>query len=167
MVVVRNTSDKVAEGVTVRLKWEGTPSYETKQDEPYVIPPRGRAVFLLSTFDVPQDVKGEPKAEAQVDKLGTGSHPEVSFDGFKLSGCELTGTASNEDDKAHLGINGLVAGLKDGKIVTAGSIFFEEPGLQPGKETKFRATLEPLCPKGAVDEWVAFANLPPKDTQHP
>ena len=158
VAVVRNTGDKIASGVTIKLTWPN--KYNTKQDEAIVVPPGKQGVFLLGPFDAPPDTKGEPKAEVFVDSLkGGGQDVPVKLGGFKQSGCSLSGTTSNTFKAAHPGVNGLVAGLKDGKVVTGGSIFFEEPGLTPGEDGTFKATLEPLCPEGKVDEWVAFPNL--------
>ena len=42
-----------------------------------------------------------------------------------------------------------------------------EPGLQPGKEGTFEADLEPLCPEGEPDEWVAFASLGEQELAKP
>jgi hypothetical protein len=167
VVVVRNTSEKIANGVTVELKWPQ--GYSTKQDEAIVLPPGERGIFLLGRFDAPPEATGQPKAEVRVDGLVAPkqSAPPVKFSGLKVSGCKASGTASNEFKRNHPGVSGLVAGLRDGKIVTAGSIFFPEPGLTPGDETKFHATLEPFCPKGGVDEVVAFAQLSEADLQDP
>jgi hypothetical protein len=166
VAVVRNTGDKIADGVTLKLTWPD--GYTTKQDEAIVVPPGKQGVFLLGPFKPPPDIKGDPKAEVLVDSLkpANGEVP-VKIGGFKQSGCTLTGTTSNTFKKAHPGVNGLVAGLKDGKIVTGGSIFFEEPGLTPGDPGTFKATLEPLCPPTRVDQWVAFPNLSVADLQSP
>lgn len=167
VVVVRNTSDRIANGVTLELKWPQ--GYSTKQDQAIVVPPGERGVFLLGKFDAPPEAKGQPKAEVRVDGLVEPKHPDppVEFEGLKVSGCKATGTASNRFERNHPGVSGLVAGLKDGKVVTAGSIFFEEPGLTPGDRTRFTASLEPLCPEGGVDEVVAFAQLSEADLQDP
>jgi hypothetical protein len=166
VAVVRNTGDKIADGVTIKLTWAN--GYNTKQDESIVVPPGKQGVFVLGPFDAPPDVKGAPKAEVFVDSLKpAGKEVPVKISGFKQSGCSLSGTTSNTFKKAHPGVNGLVAGLKDGKIVTGGSIFFEEPGLTPGDPGTFKATLEPLCPQGKVDEWVAFPNLSVEDLTNP
>jgi hypothetical protein len=167
VAVVRNTGDKIADNVTLKLSWPN--GYNTKQDEALVIPPGKQAVFLLGPFDAPPDLKGEPKAEAFVDSplQPGGQTVPVELSGFKQSGCSLSGKVTNEFEKAHPGVNGLVAGMKDGEIVTGGSIFFEEPGLTPGEEGRFKATLEPLCPDGEVDEWVAFPNLSVEDLTNP
>jgi uncharacterized lipoprotein YmbA len=167
VAVVHNTSDKLATGVTLKVKWEKPMPYETHQDQAIVLQPDQRGVFLLGPFDAPSGVQGEPKAEVRVDELKAGpKEPVVELDNFKLddkgSGCDLSGTTSNRFTKAHPGISGLVAGLKDGKVVTGGSVFFEEPGLEPGKDGRFTATLEPLCPEGEVDEWVGYAQLTEK-----
>lgn len=167
VVVVRNTSDQIAGGVTVELKWPQ--GYSTKQDQAIAVPPGERGIFLLGRFDAPPEATGQPKAEVRVDGLVAPKQPSppVSFSGLKVSGCKATGTASNDFERNHPGVSGLVAGLRDGKIVTGGSIFFPEPGLVPGKTTRFDATLEPLCPKGEVDEVVAFAQLSQADLQNP
>jgi len=166
VVVVRNTSDKIASGVTVKLTWPNT--YNTEQDEAIDVPPGKQGVFRLGPFKAPPDTKGTPKAEVFVDSLkGGGQDVPVKLDGLKQSGCSLTGNVSNTFKRPHPGVNGLVAGLKDGKVVTGGSIFFEEPGLTPGDSGTFKATLEPLCPEGKVDEWVAFPNLSVADLQDP
>src|SRR5215217_4455862 len=166
VAVVRNAGDKIADGVTIKLTWPN--GYHTKQDESIVVPPGKQAVFVLGPFRPPPDVKGNPKAEVFVDSLkpSKGDAP-VKISGFKQSGCSLTGKTSNTFKKAHPGVNGFVAGLRDGKIVTGGSIFFEEPGLIPGDEGTFKATLEPLCPEGKVDEWVAYPNLSVQDLTNP
>lgn len=167
VVVVRNTSDKIANGVTLELKWPQ--GYSTKQDEAIVVPPGQRGVFLLGKFDAPPEVTGDPKAEVRVDGLVAPKHrgTPVEFDDLEVTGCEVTGTASNRFKRNHPGVSGLVAGLKDGKVVSGGSIFFEEPGLTPGDKVKFTASLEPLCPTGEVDELVAFAQLSEADLQDP
>ena len=166
VAVVRNTGDKIADGVTLKLTWSN--GYQTKQDEAIVVPPGKQGVFVLGPFDAPPDVKGEPKAEVLVDsEKPPGGPVPVEIGGFKQSGCSLSGTTSNTFKKAHPGVNGLVAGMRDGKIVTGGSIFFEEPGLTPGDDGTFKATLEPLCPEGKVDEWVAFPQLSVEDLQNP
>src|SRR3954451_7963135 len=51
VAVVRNSSDKIADGVTMKLKWPQ--GYETKQDEAIAVPPGKRGVFLLGPFDAP------------------------------------------------------------------------------------------------------------------
>ena len=166
VAVVRNTSGKIASGVTIKLTWPN--KYNTKQDEAIVVPPGKQGVFVLGPFKAPPDTKGEPKAEVFVDSLkGGGQDVPVELGGFKQSGCSLSGTTSNSFKRPHPGVNGLVAGMKDGKVVTGGSIFFEEPGLTPGDSGTFKATLEPLCPEGKVDEWVAFPNLSVADLQDP
>ena len=167
VAVVRNEGDKIADNVTLKLTWPN--GYNTKQDEAIVIPPGKQGVFILGPFDAPPDVKGEPKAEAFVDSplQPGGQTVPVELSGFKQSGCSLTGKVSNEFKKAHPGVNGVVAGLRDGEVVTGGSIFFEEPGLTPGESGTFKATLEPLCPEGEVDEWVAFPNLSVEDLTNP
>jgi hypothetical protein len=158
VAVVRNNSDKVADGVTLKLTWPN--AYNTKQDEAIVLAPHKQGVFILGPFKAPPDTKGAPKAEVFVDALKpAGKDVPVRIGGFKQSGCSVSGTASNDFKAAHPGVNGLVAGMKDGKIVTGGLIFFEEPGLTPGKSTTFKADLHPLCPEGKVDSWVAFPNL--------
>lgn len=168
VVVVRNTSDKIARGVTVQLRFPK--GYITKQDQAIVLAPRQRGVFLLPKFDAPPEEQGQPKAEIKVDGLAPAKHPSspVSFSGVKASGCTATGAVANEFERSHPGRSGLLAGLKDGKIVTAGPIFFEEPGLLPGKKTKFEASLEPLCTKKTtVDEVVPFVSLTEQDLQNP
>ena len=167
-VVVHNTSDKLATGVTVVAKWPN--GYKTQQDNAIAIPAGERGIFLLGPFTPEPPVEGDPKAEVKVDKLKTGPGVEapVKFSDVKLDGdCRATGTTTNTFEHNHPGTSGLVAGLKDGKIVTAGSIFFEEPGLQPGKEGKFESDLQPLCPEGEPDEWVAFAQLGEQELAKP
>ena len=166
VVVVRNTGDKIADGVTIKLTWPN--KYNTKQDEAIVVPPGKQGVFILGPFKAPPDTKGEPKAEVFVDSLKDGGQTSRSSSAASSrSGLSLSGTTSNTFKKAHPGVNGLVAGMRDGKVVTGGSIFFEEPGLTPGDAGTFKATLEPLCPEGKVDEWVAFPNLSVADLQDP
>jgi hypothetical protein len=166
VAVVRNNGDKIADGVTLKLTWPD--GYHTKQDEALVIPPHKQAVFLLGPFKPPPDLKGNPKAEAFVDGLkpATGDVP-VTISGFKQSGCSLSGKTTNKFKKAHPGVNGFVAGMNGDKIVTGGSIFFEEPGLTPGDPGTFKATLQPLCPEGKVEKWVAYPNLSVDDLQNP
>src|SRR5829696_5039476 len=48
VVVVRNTSDKIAVGVTVEVKFPN--GYSTSQDQSLDIGPRGRGVFVISNF---------------------------------------------------------------------------------------------------------------------
>ncbi len=167
VAIVRNTGDKIADNVTLKLTWPN--GYQTKQDEAIVIPPGKQGVFILGPFDAPPDLKGEPKAEAFVDSplQHGGQDVPVELSGFKQSGCSLSGKVTNQFKKAHPGVNAFVAGLKDGEIVTGGSVFFEEPGLTPGDPGTFEATLEPLCPEGEVDEWVAFPNLSVEDLTNP
>ena len=167
VAIVRNTGDKIADNVTLKLTWPN--GYSTKQDEAIVIPPGKQGVFILGPFDAPPDLKGKPKAEAFVDSplQKGGETVPVEMSGFKQSGCSLSGKVTNTFEKAHPGVNAFVAGLKDGEIVTGGSVFFEEPGLEPGKSGSFKATLEPLCPEGKVDEWVAFPNLSVEDLTNP
>ena len=166
VAIVRNTGDKIADGVTLKLTWPN--GYQTKQDEALVIPPGKQGVFLLGPFGAPPDLKGNPKPEAFVDSLKpSGGEVPVKLSGFKQSGCSLTGKTENSFKHNHPGVSAAVAGLKDGKIVTGGSIFFEEPGLTPGDPGTFKATLEPLCPEGKVDEWVAFPSLSVDDLRKP
>jgi len=167
VAVVRNTGDKIADNVTLKLSWPN--GYNTKQDEALVIPPGKQGVFLLGPFDAPPDLKGKPKAEAFVDSplQRGGEDVPVKLSGIKQSGCSVSGKVENEFEKAHPGVNGFVAGMKDGEIVTGGSIFVEEPGLTPGESGTFKATLEPLCPEGKVDEWVAYPNLSVEDLTNP
>jgi hypothetical protein len=167
-VVVHNTSDKLATGVTVVAQWPN--GYRTEQSNGIAIPAGERGIFLLGPFKPDPPVTGEPKAEVRVDQLkaSPGAKGPVKFSGFKLNGkCKVTGTTSNTFKHNHPGTSGLVAGLKDGKIVTAGSIFFEEPGLQPGKDGKFSADLEPLCPTGTPDTWVGYAQLGEQELASP
>lgn len=167
VAIVRNNGDKIADNVTLKLTWPN--GYSTKQDEAIVIPPGKQGVFILGPFDAPPDLKGEPKAEAFVDSplQQGGTDVPVEMSGFKQSGCSLSGKVTNKFEKSHPGVNAFVAGLRDGEIVTGGSVFFEEPGLEPGKSGSFEATLEPLCPEGKVDEWVAFPNLSVEDLTNP
>jgi hypothetical protein len=167
-IVVRNTSDKLATGVTAIARWPN--SYNTSQQNAIAIPPKERAIFLLGPFKPDPPVQGDPKAEIRVDTLKPAPKQEalVKFSGIKESGkCAATGTVSNKFKHNHPGTSGLIAGLKDGKIVTAGSIFFEEPGLQPGKTGKFKADLAPLCPSDTPDEWVAYAQLGEQELAKP
>ena len=167
-VVVHNTSDKLATGVTVIAKWPQ--GYQTKQDNAIAIPAGQRGIFLLGPFKPDPPVEGDPKAEVKVDKLKPNPSPEavVEFSGIKQSGdCAATGKVTNSFEHNHPGTSGLIAGLKDGEIVTAGSIFFEEPGLQPGKTGSFKADLAPLCPEEEPDEWVAYAQLGEQELQKP
>ena len=167
-VVVHKTSAKLATGVTVVAKWPN--GYKTQQDNAIAIPAGERGIFLLGPFKPEPPVEGDPKAEVNVDKLeaGPGAEAPVKFAGVKLAGdCRATGTTTNSFEHNHPGTSGLVAGLKDGRIVTAGSIFFEEPGLEPGKKGSFRADLEPLCPDDEPDEWVAFAQLGEQELAKP
>ena len=160
-VVVHNTSDKLATGVTVVAKWPN--GYEVSQDNAIAVQPGQRGIFLLGPFDAPPEVKGQPKAQVRVDKLkaSTAPSPVVSFSGVKLAGkCDATGTVKNEFKHNHPGTSGLIVGLKDGNIVTAGSIFFQEPGLEPGKTGTFKSDLQPLCPNGQKpDEFIATAQI--------
>ena len=166
VAVVRNTSDQIASGVTLKLTWPNT--YNTKQDEAIIVPPGKQAVFILGPFKAPPDTKGPPKAEVFVDGLKKpGPEVPVKMSGIKQSGCSITGNVSNTFKRVHPGVNAMVAGLKDGKIVTGGSVFFEEPGLVPGESGTFKASLEPLCPEGKVDEWVAYPNLTVTDLTNP
>ena len=166
VAVVRNTGDKIADGVTLKLTWPN--GYNTKQDEAIVVPPGKQGVFVLGPFDAPPDVKGEPKAEAFVDSAEAAGGPSAGRARAASSSRLLAvGNRSNEFEKAHPGVNGFVAGMRDGEIVTGGSVFFEEPGLTPGDAGTFKATLEPLCPEGEVDEWVAFPNLSVEDLANP
>jgi hypothetical protein len=159
-IVVRNTSDKLATGVTAVARWPN--AYNTSQQNGIAIPPGESGIFLLGPFKPDPPVTGDPKAEVRADKLKPAPKQEaiVKFSGIKQSGkCAATGTVSNKFTHNHPGTSGLIAGLKNGKIVTAGSIFFEEPGLVPGKTTTFKADLAPLCPSEKPDEWVAYAQL--------
>lgn len=167
-VVVRNTSDKLATGVTAVARWPN--GYNTSQQNAIAIPPGQRAVFLLGPFKPDPPVTGDPKAEVRADKLEPAPSDKaiVEFSDIKESGdCAATGTVKNSFEKTHSGTSGLIAGLKDGKIVTAGSIFFEEPGLEPGKTGTFKADLEPLCPSETPDEWVAYAQLGEQELAEP
>jgi hypothetical protein len=167
-VVVRNPSDKLATGVTVVARWPN--GYKTQQDNAIAIPPGERGIFLLGPFKPDPPVTGDPKADVRVDKLKPAPKQEalVKFSGIKQSGkCAATGTVSNSFKHNHPGTSGLIAGLKNGKIVTAGSIFFEEPGLVPGKTGTFKADLAPLCPSETPDEWVAFAQLGEQELAKP
>lgn len=176
VVVARNTSDKIATGVTAEVKWPN--GYARSQDQAIVIPPGERGVFLIPKFDAPPDLQGQPKAEVKVNKVTTAKHSgsPVSLDveapavnkALRSGSCTVTGTATNEFERNHPGRSGLLVGLKGDRIVTAGSIFFEEPGLEPGKEATFKASLEPLCEKGeSVDEVVSFVSLTEQDLQSP
>ena len=167
-VVVHNPSDKLATGVTAVAQWPN--GYKTQQDNAIAIPAGERGIFLLGPFKPEPPVEGDPKVSVRVDKLERSPSPEapVKFSGIKLDGdCRATGRTTNTFEHNHPGTSGLVAGLKDGKIVTAGSIFFEEPGLQPGKEGTFEADLQPLCPEEEPDEWVAFASLGEQELAKP
>ena len=176
VVVVRNTSDKIATGVTAEVKFPS--GYSTSHDDAIDIAPHQRGVFVIPNFDAPPDLKGQPKAEVKADGAVAPKHeePPVKLDvsesavnkALRSGKCEVTGTATNDFKRNHPGVSGMVAGLKDGKVVTAGSIFFEEPGLEPGEKGKFRASLEPLCEKGSdVDEVVSFVSLSEQDLQNP
>jgi hypothetical protein len=167
-VVVRNTSDKLATGVTVVARWPN--GYNTSQQNAIAIPPGQQGIFLLGPFKPDPPVTGDPKAEVRVDQLKPAPKQEavVKFSGIKESGkCAATGTVSNAFKHNHPGTSGLIAGLKNGKIVTAGSIFFQEPGLLPGKTGSFKADLAPLCPSGTPDEWVAYAQLGERELAKP
>ena len=169
-VVVHNTSDKLATGVTIVARWSN--GYQTKQTNAIALPPGERGIFLLGPFKPDPPVEGDPQAQVQVDALKASpvAKAPVTFSGVELSGkCRATGKTTNTFKHNHPGTSGLVAGLKDGRIVTAGSIFFEEPGLQPGKEGSFSADLEPLCPPASdePDEWVAFAQLGEQELKAP
>ncbi len=169
LIVVRNTSDQTAVGVTATLEW---PQYKTQQQDPIVIGPRQRGLFRFGTFDAPPEVKGQPKAVVKADALKPGpAEPVAEFSDFEFversTGCDVKATVENRFTKDHPDLNGLVAGLKDGQVVTGGSVFFEEPGVQPGKKAKFTSTLTPLCPEGEVDEWVGFLDLTEDDLNNP
>jgi hypothetical protein len=176
IVVARNTSDKIATGVTAEVKWPT--GYARSQDQAIVIPPGERGVFLLPNFDAPPDLHGQPKASVLVNKVTTAKREgsPVKLDvqtsavnkALRSGSCTVTGTATNEFDNERPGRAGLIAGLKDDKIVTAGTIFFEEPGLVPGKQTKFKVSLEPLCKKSdSVDDVVSYVSLTEEDLQNP
>jgi hypothetical protein len=160
-VVVHNTSPKEVTGVTVAAKWPN--GYRTEQTNAIVLPANGDGIFLLGPFKPNPPVTGNPNVEIHADeaKRSRGQQGPVKFSDIKLSGkCRATGKTTNTFDHNHPGTSGLIVGFKGKQIVTAGSIFFEEPGLEPRKPGTFSADLEPLCPTGGKpDRWVAFANL--------
>jgi hypothetical protein len=175
IVVARNTSDKIATGVTAEVKWPN--GFARSQDQTIVIPPGERGVFLLPNFDAPPDLHGQPKASVLVNKVVTPKHEgapvKVSLspsavDKALNGSCTVTGKATNKFKDERPGRSGLVVGLKDDKIVTAGTLFFEEPGLVPDKAATFKASLEPLCKKGeSVDDVVSYVSLTEEDLQNP
>jgi hypothetical protein len=176
IVVARNTSDKIATGVAAEVKWPN--GFARSQDQSIVIPPGERGVFLLPNFDAPPDLHGQPKASVTVNKVVTPKHegspvkvnlsPSAVNKALNDGSCEVTGTASNKFKNERPGRAGLMVGLKDDKIVTAGTIFFEEPGLGAEKKTKFKVSLEPLCKKGdSVDDVVSYVSLTEADLQNP